>query len=65
MLTVQYAKALPDVLVTAVDPGLTTTEFTGGSGHTVEDSAEPVVTATLDTTAPSGRFMDRRGVSVW
>ncbi len=65
MLVVQYAKALPEVLVTAVDPGLTATEFTGGSGHSVAEGAEAVITAALDTTGPSGRFMDRNGPTPW
>ena len=65
MLTVQYAKALPDVLVTAVDPGLTATEFTGGAGHSVAEGAQAIVTAALDTTGPSGRFIDRHGTTPW
>lgn len=65
MLTVQYAKALPDIVVSAVDPGLTATEFTGGAGHSVAEGARAIVTAALDITGPSGRFMDRDGVSPW
>lgn len=65
MLAVQYAKALPEVLVTAVDPGLTATDFTAGSGHSVAEGAEAVITAALDTTGPSGRFMDRHGPTPW
>ncbi len=65
MLTVQYAKNLPDILVTAIDPGLTATDFTAGSGHTVEEGTDAVVTAALDTTGPSGRFLDRNGPVGW
>lgn len=65
MLTVQYAKALPDVLVTAVDPGLTATEFTDYVGHSVEEGTDAVVTAALDTVGPTGRFLDRHGVAPW
>jgi len=65
MLVVQYAKALPEVLVTAVDPGLTATDFTSGSGHSVAEGAEAVITAALDATGPSGRFMDRHGPTPW
>lgn len=65
MLTVQYAKALPDILVTAVDPGLTATEFTGGMGQSIEEGIEAIVAAALDTTGPSGRFLDRHGIAPW
>lgn len=65
MLAVQYAKALPAVLVTTVDPGLTATEFTGGNGHSVEEGSDAIVAATLDTTGPSGRFLDRTGPAPW
>ena len=65
MLAVQYAKALPDVLVTSVDPGLTATEFTNGTGHSVDEGTDAIVTAALDTTGPSGRFFDRNGATPW
>lgn len=65
MLAVQYAKALPDVLVTAVDPGLTATEFTDNAGHSVEEGSDVIVSAALDTAGPTGRFMDRHGSTPW
>lgn len=65
MLVVQYAKALPQVLVTAVDPGLTATDFTGGAGHTVAEGAAPIIAAALDTVGPSGRFVDADGAAGW
>jgi len=65
MLVVQYAKALPQVLVTAVDPGLTATDFTGGAGHSVDEGAAPVIAAALDTAGPSGRFVDADGLAAW
>lgn len=66
MLTVQYAKALPNVIVTAVDPGYTATEFNGYSGpQTIEEGTDAVVAAVLDTTGPSGRFLDRNGAVPW
>lgn len=65
MIAVQYAKALPDVIVTAVDPGLTATEFTAGSGHSVEEGAAPIVAAALDVDAPSGRFLNGSGPAQW
>jgi len=65
MLVVQYAKGLPQVLVTAVDPGLTATEFTDHAGHSVEEGSDAVVAAALDTDGPSGRFLDREGPTPW
>ena len=65
MLTVQYAKALPDVLVTSIDPGLTATEFTDHTGHSVEEGSDAIVDAALDTSGPSGRFLDRDGRTPW
>ncbi|MBF4163318.1 SDR family NAD(P)-dependent oxidoreductase [Nocardioides acrostichi] len=65
MLTVQYAKALPEILVTAVDPGLTATDFTGAVGQTVAEGAQAVVSTALDTTRPSGGFVDRYGTTPW
>ena len=65
MLTVQYAKACPELIVTAIDPGLTATEFTNHVGHSIEEGSQAVVAAALDTTGPSGRFMDRHGPGRW
>jgi NAD(P)-dependent dehydrogenase (short-subunit alcohol dehydrogenase family) len=65
MLAVQYAKALPEVLVTTVDPGLTATEFTGGSGHSIEEGSDVIVQVATDRIGPSGRFLDRLGLQPW
>lgn len=65
MLAVQYAKGLPDVLVTAVDPGLTATEFTGGAGHDISVGVAPILNAARDTKGPTGRFMNKDGIAAW
>ena len=52
-------------MVTAIDPGLTATEFTGGIGHSVQEESDSIFSAVLDTTGPTGRFLDRRGVTPW
>ena len=65
MIAVQYAKALPNILVTSIDPGLTATEFTAGSGHSVEEGAEPILAAALDVEGPSGRFMNGTEPAAW
>ncbi|WAL63414.1 SDR family NAD(P)-dependent oxidoreductase [Amycolatopsis cynarae] len=66
MLTMQYAKTIPDVRFNAVDPGQTATEFTGGLGHGVEEGAEAAVrVATLGPDTPTGTVTDRTGVLPW
>lgn len=66
MLTMQYAKTIPDVRFNAVDPGQTATEFTGRIGHSVEDGAEAAVRiATLGPDTPTGTVTDRAGVLPW
>jgi len=65
MLAVQYAKALPAVHVTAVDPGLTATEFTEGAGQPIEEGAAPIVAAALGADVPSGTFVDAGGAARW
>ncbi|WP_445441889.1 SDR family NAD(P)-dependent oxidoreductase [Clavibacter sp. km1a] len=66
MLTMQYAKATPDVRFNAVDPGQTATEFTGDLGHAVEDGADAAVRiATRGADTPTGTVTDRDGVLPW
>jgi NAD(P)-dependent dehydrogenase (short-subunit alcohol dehydrogenase family) len=65
MVTTMYAKSLPDVRVTAVDPGYTGTGLNGFSGpQTVAEGAEPIVTACLPE-APAGPFIGRSGALAW
>ena len=67
MLTTQYARALPDVRVNAVDPGYTATDFNGHSGHqTVTEGTDAIVAlATESPEAGTGRFVDRSGPVPW
>jgi NAD(P)-dependent dehydrogenase (short-subunit alcohol dehydrogenase family) len=64
MLTVQYARALPQMRVNAVDPGYTATDLNGHSGpQTVEEGTDAIVDlATRGGTGPTGTFVDRHGV---
>jgi NAD(P)-dependent dehydrogenase (short-subunit alcohol dehydrogenase family) len=65
MVTSQYAKALDDVRVSAVDPGYTATDLNERRGRqTVEEGAEGVVKACVDAEVP-GVFVDRLGVVPW
>jgi len=67
MLTMQYAKALPEVRFNAADPGYTATDFNRHSGtQTVTEGTDAIVTlATEPATAGTGRFIDRFGPVPW
>src|SRR6185437_3335216 len=67
MITSQYAKALPDMRVNAVDPGYTSTDFNNNTGtQTVEEGAHVIATfASIDQTGPTGTFNDRHGRVPW
>jgi NAD(P)-dependent dehydrogenase (short-subunit alcohol dehydrogenase family) len=61
MLTVQYAKALPDIKFNAVEPGFTATDLTpfSGAGQPVEKGAEVIVRlATIGKDGPTGTFQE-------
>ncbi|MCW4459996.1 SDR family NAD(P)-dependent oxidoreductase [Microbacterium sp. MPKO10] len=64
MLTVQYAKALPEMRVNAVDPGYTKTDFNdGGGAFTVQEGADPIVDLAMrEGSGPTGTVIDREGV---
>jgi NAD(P)-dependent dehydrogenase (short-subunit alcohol dehydrogenase family) len=67
MLTVQYSRALPGVLVNAADPGYTATDFNHHNGtQTVTEGTDAIVRlATLDDDGPTGAYIDRAGVAAW
>jgi NAD(P)-dependent dehydrogenase (short-subunit alcohol dehydrogenase family) len=67
MLTMQYAKALPDIRFNAADPGYTATDLNGHSGtQTVTEGTDAIVAlATEPATAGTGRFVDRLGPVPW
>lgn len=67
MLTMQYAKALPEVKVNAADPGYTATDFNGHSGpQTVTEGTDAIVElATVGPDGPTGTFRDRHGEVAW
>jgi NAD(P)-dependent dehydrogenase (short-subunit alcohol dehydrogenase family) len=61
MLTLQYAKAVPEVKFNAVEPGYTDTELGGGSGggRPAEVSAKVVVrAAVIGPDGPTGTFLE-------
>lgn len=67
MVTTQYAKALPEMRVNAVDPGYTATDLNGHAGtKTVVEGARAVVQlATALPGGPTGGFFDERGPVPW
>lgn len=67
MLSTQYAKALKDVRVNAVDPGYTATDFNNHSGpQTITEGTDAMVAlATEPDSAGTGRFIDRYGRVGW
>lgn len=67
MLTVQYAKALPEIRINAADPGYTATDLNGNSGtQTVTEGTDAIVElATRGTDGPTGTFIDRAGVAAF
>ena len=67
MITVQYAKALPEFRVNVVDPGYTATDLNGNSGtQTVEEGTDAIVElAGVAADGPTGGFFDRSGPVPW
>ncbi|MBI0382815.1 SDR family oxidoreductase, partial [Streptomyces albiflaviniger] len=63
MVTVQYAKAFPEMRINAVEPGYTATDLNGHTGHqTVEEGAEIIVRmATVGPDGPTGGYFDIEG----
>jgi NAD(P)-dependent dehydrogenase (short-subunit alcohol dehydrogenase family) len=69
MLTVQYARAVPDVRFNAVEPGYTATDFGGQAnplGRPVEVSARNIVRmASIGADGPTGTFQEDDGELGW
>ncbi|SFT70699.1 NAD(P)-dependent dehydrogenase, short-chain alcohol dehydrogenase family [Actinopolyspora lacussalsi subsp. righensis] len=67
MITVQYAKRLPEMRINAVDPGYTATDLNHNTGiRTVEQGAEIVVRmARIGTDGPTGGYFDEAGPLPW
>jgi NAD(P)-dependent dehydrogenase (short-subunit alcohol dehydrogenase family) len=65
MLTVQYAKAYPEIRINAADPGYTATDFNFNRGtQTVTEGTDAIVElATRGGSGPTGTFINRDGVA--
>jgi NAD(P)-dependent dehydrogenase (short-subunit alcohol dehydrogenase family) len=68
MITVQYAKAEPDIKFNAVEPGFTATDLTplSGAGQPVEKGAEVIVRlATIGKDGPTSTFSEGDAELPW
>ncbi|MFF3906337.1 SDR family NAD(P)-dependent oxidoreductase [Streptomyces sp. NPDC001848] len=67
MITVQYAKAFPNMRINAVEPGYTATDLNGRTGtQTVEEGAEIIVRmAQVGPDGPTGGYVDAAGPLPW
>ncbi|HEY0497175.1 MAG TPA: SDR family NAD(P)-dependent oxidoreductase [Kutzneria sp.] len=68
MITVQYAKAFPNMRINAVEPGFTQTDLNGNTGlQTVEQGAEIIVRmAQMAPDGPTGGYFDaKEGTLPW
>ncbi|MBP2328951.1 NAD(P)-dependent dehydrogenase (short-subunit alcohol dehydrogenase family) [Kibdelosporangium banguiense] len=68
MITTQYAIALGDIRINAVNPGKTATDMTGFSADSqpVTEGAEVIVKlATVGPDGPTGEFFDNDGLVPW
>jgi NAD(P)-dependent dehydrogenase (short-subunit alcohol dehydrogenase family) len=67
MLTLQYAKAIPEMRINVVDPGYTATDLNHNSGHqTVEEGTHAIVRlATIGRDGPTATFQDAAGLAPW
>jgi NAD(P)-dependent dehydrogenase (short-subunit alcohol dehydrogenase family) len=67
MLTIQYAKAFPNIRINAVDPGFTATDLNEQRGvQSVSEGTDAIVRmATIARDGPTGAFVDRHGPVAW
>jgi NAD(P)-dependent dehydrogenase (short-subunit alcohol dehydrogenase family) len=67
MITVQYAKAFPNIRINVVEPGFTQTDLNGNTGvQTVEEGAEIIVRmAQIGTDGPTGGYFGNDGAVPW
>jgi NAD(P)-dependent dehydrogenase (short-subunit alcohol dehydrogenase family) len=67
MITVQYAKAFPNMRINAVEPGFTKTDLNGNTGRqSVEQGAEIIVRmAQVGPDGPTARYFDAEGTLPW
>ena len=67
MVTVQYAKAFPQMRINAVEPGFTNTDLNGRTGtQTAKEGSEIIVRmAQVGSDGPTGAYFDAKGPIPW
>ncbi len=67
MISVQYAKAFPNMRINAAEPGFTKTDLNGNTGtQTVEQGVEIIVRlAQIGSDGPTGSYFDAEGALPW
>lgn len=66
MLTIRYARLLPNIRINAADPGMTSTALSGDHGHSVTEGTDAILElALIGPDGPTGTFRDRDGVVPW
>jgi NAD(P)-dependent dehydrogenase (short-subunit alcohol dehydrogenase family) len=67
MITVQYAKAFPNMRINAVEPGFTKTDLNGNTGiQTVAQGVEIIIRmAQVGPDGPTGGYFDAEGPLPW
>lgn len=67
MLTLQYAKALPNMKINVVDPGPTNSGGRFNHGiQTLQEGTDAIVRmATIDKNGPTGTFSNKDGIIPW
>lgn len=67
MLTLQYAKAHPNISFNALEPGTAATDLTAGLGigRPADESARVVARLAVEADGPTGTLRDESGVLPW
>ncbi|MBB4684263.1 SDR family NAD(P)-dependent oxidoreductase [Amycolatopsis jiangsuensis] len=66
MITVQYAKAIPEIRFNLADPGFTATDLNGHRGsQTVTEGTDAIVELATTSPGQTAQYRDRAGVLPW
>lgn len=66
MLTVQYAKGIPDIRFNLADPGFTATDLNHRQGtQTVTEGTDAIVEFATTSPGSTGQYRDRGGIVPW
>ncbi|MBF8184719.1 SDR family NAD(P)-dependent oxidoreductase [Nonomuraea sp. K274] len=66
MITIQYAKAIPEIRFNLADPGFTATDLNGHQGtQTVSEGTDAIVELAVTSPGQTGQYRDRDGALPW